>query len=75
MRVCFDVRDMMEAGCFPSSDLAEISWAMNVWYGVRCWCMYAVMVCLFRRMLRFVLVVGLCGVGEGFLMVLMDIWI
>jgi hypothetical protein len=73
MRVCFVVRGVAEAGCFPSSDLTEISWAMNVCYGVRCWCMYAMLVCFFRRRLRFALVVGLCGVGEGFLLVLMDI--
>ena len=65
----------MEAGCFPSSDLAEIIWAMNVWYGVRCWCMYAVLVCFFRRRLRFALVVGLCGVDEGLLLVFIVIWI
>jgi hypothetical protein len=28
--------------------------------------MYFVIVCFFRRRMRFALVVGLCGVGEGF---------
>ena len=75
MRVCFVVRVLVEAGCFLSSDLVEISWTMNVWYGVMCCCMYAVLVCFFRRRLRFItLVVGLCGVGEGLLLVLMDVW-
>ena len=74
MRVCFVVRGVVKAGCFPSSDLAEISWAMNVWYGVRCWCMYSMLVCFFRWRLRFALFVGLRGVGEGLLLVLMDVW-
>jgi hypothetical protein len=69
MRVCFLVRGVVEAGCFPSSDLAEINLAVNVWYGVRCWCMYYVLVCFFRRRLRFALFVSLCDVGEGLLSV------
>ena len=67
MRVCLTV-GMSMLGGFLSSDLAVISWAMNIVCGVK-WrplgsCLYS----LFLRQMRFALMLCLCGMGECFVM-------
>ena len=60
---------MIMLGGFLSSDLAVISWAMNIVRGVKWWplgrsCLYM----LFLRQLRVALMLCLCGMGESFVL-------
>jgi hypothetical protein len=64
MRMCF-VWCVGEAESFTSRDLAMISWANNMSCGVRCWCLYSLLPCFFRRRLRLALLTSLCVIVGG----------
>ncbi len=53
---------------FVSSDLAVISWAMNIVCGVTEWLLGSCFALLFLRQLRFAFLLCLCGMGGGFVL-------
>ena len=65
MRVCL-AEGMIMLGGFLSSDLAVISWAMNIVCGVKWWPLVSCLSLLFLRVLRFALMLCLGGMGESF---------
>jgi hypothetical protein len=73
MRVCLIV-GMVLLGGFLSSDLAVISWAMNIVCSVTVGSLGASLRLLFLRQLRFALLLRLCGVGGSFVWWCVVVW-
>ncbi len=67
MRVCLAVGIVVMGG-FSSSDMATISWAMNVVCGVKWWPLSSCLYLLFLRLLRFALMLCLRGVAQSFVL-------
>ncbi len=59
---------MILLGGFLSSDLAVISWAINIVCGAAWWPLGSCLYLLFLRQLRFALMLCLCGMGESFVL-------
>ena len=65
---------MVLLGGFLSSDLAVISWAMNIVCGVTVGPLGTSLCLLFLRQLRFALLLCLCGMGRSFVWHCVDVW-
>jgi len=73
MRVCLIV-GMVLLGGFLSSDLAVISWAMNIVCSVTVGSLGASLRLLFLRQLRFALLLNLCNMRGSFVWRCVVVW-